>query len=292
MHIFSISLMADARASCATCKCNFRNLGRGYALRAGFTLVELLVVIGIIAVLISLLLPALNKAQEASKKITCLSNLRTFGQATNNYLAENRNQLFPSRYDANPNATPAASSTGLADILSRYIPKGNLKQRSIWTCPNAYSDNAVQFPQTYGCNRGVHTKYGYDAANKPVAWTDASGRAYTTLKQASKIRRSAEIVTFADAAQSSGVWTTGGWLDLTSTDYAILNNRSSASRGISQLSGWNNTDTGNYHVRYRHSSNRFANVLFLDGHADSFQYVPTTTNPTGGLTFRNFATAY
>ncbi len=61
----------------------------------GFTLVELLVVIGIISVLIAILLPALNKAREAAGSVVCLSNQRQLGMVMAMYANENQGWLPP-----------------------------------------------------------------------------------------------------------------------------------------------------------------------------------------------------
>jgi type II secretory pathway pseudopilin PulG len=62
--------------------------------RVAFTLVELLVVIGIIAVLVSLLLPALGKARESAQTLACLSNLRQIGLGFALY-AQNNDECLP-----------------------------------------------------------------------------------------------------------------------------------------------------------------------------------------------------
>jgi prepilin-type N-terminal cleavage/methylation domain-containing protein/prepilin-type processing-associated H-X9-DG protein len=67
---------------------------------AGFTLVELLVVIGIIAVLIAMLLPALNKAKRAAKAAQCASNMKQIATGMLMYAGDNKGRLMPTRIQA------------------------------------------------------------------------------------------------------------------------------------------------------------------------------------------------
>ncbi len=69
--------------------------------RAGFTLVELLVVISIVALLISILLPALTAARQSAQTVYCSSNLRQVGIALAIYADQHKFQLPPAYWDAN-----------------------------------------------------------------------------------------------------------------------------------------------------------------------------------------------
>ena len=94
--------------------------------RAAFTLVELLVVIAIIGVLVALLLPAVQSAREAARRMQCMNNIKQLALATHNY--ENSNRVFPPTFCWNKVVGDKGGNwSGLSRIMP-YVEELNLYQ--------------------------------------------------------------------------------------------------------------------------------------------------------------------
>lgn len=274
--------------------------------RSAFTLVELLVVIGIIALLISILLPALGKARDQAVTIKCLAQMHSIGLVNEMYCADNKGQLFPTNYPSN--SAVGATRQDISFILQRYLQNSNslrlVNSGSMtaldykqWVCPAAdHGQSTNQFPLTYAFNQGVHPLPNYDTSNVLYFWTDPSNNKQYTLKRISQLRRPTDVVQMADGSLSSGAWTTTGQLAYTDSQFSEMWDPNKADLPIDQLGNWSwcpNGDIGgaNYHMRYRHNGDKFGNVLFLDGHGGTYRY-NDQAHPNVGLRMKNFATGY
>jgi len=249
--------------------------------RKGFTLVELLVVIGIIALLIAILLPALNRAREQAKQVKCASNLRQMGEAMTMYI--NDWKYYPGAY-ANDGGNPFACWPsrlrlylgGVNDAF--YCPSQELWSQ--WKAGQA--GGATLADEGYGYKFGeqllyattVPFSYGYNdwgcshtQPASPLTMRGLGGdqwaasfnginyaNGHRQLK-ASRVKAAAEMIAIADN-HPKGVW-----------DYNL-----------------DPTDPTEYPGDVHHGG---ANVLWCDGHVDWWIQADLVLQNPGGTTGLN-----
>jgi prepilin-type processing-associated H-X9-DG protein/prepilin-type N-terminal cleavage/methylation domain-containing protein len=207
--------------------------------RAGFTLVELLVVIGIIALLIAILLPALSKARAQSLQVACMSNLRSMGQALVMYT--NDTKYYPGCYSVGGGIDFAIWPTRLRWAMRTSPVTGGVAGQTgggglekLFWCPA--SDPGLQWQVSYGAPGGnyatdVQTGFGYDKGefllerhirfsyayndwglgNVTSDITQLKGLGgdvrpgYNELK-ASRVKVASEMIAIGDSAAGGGEW--------------------------------------------------------------------------------------
>lgn len=227
--------------------------------RRGFTLIELLVVISIIALLISILLPALRNARNAAKNVQCKSGMRQIGLAHALYMADNHDYLAPSVYNTLPWTLTIGAGTGPPTADNYYLPVPAARETdTVWYCPTYVG--AAEFPHhefngTFENGWWSTYTHNANAGHGPVGGTPAD------LHKFSELPRPSENALLMDGVRRMA----GG---VKKTHYALSYiNRSTPTTG--PLSRHPN-DTDNY--------------LFLDNHVDSYEngaliYAPFGATP-------------
>lgn len=215
---------------------NVTNGNKHYCLRL-FTLIELLVVIAIIAVLASMLLPALQKAKSKAVQAQCSNQEKQFGLMIAFYQDENADYYCGSLHH---NGGSAQSHTWMK-ALAFYM--GKVNNRKTFVCPGAAIDSSIVDP----LRNGYIVRY---APNLSVFAYDGTGSytSPTNFRTASAVKRPSEFVDLLDRENAGYYNPYPNW------DYA--DNRH-----------YSLTDAAGWAVRVWH--NKTINLLHADGHVSN-----------------------
>ncbi len=213
----------------------------------GFTLIELLVVISIIALLISILLPALGNARKASQAVVCLSNLRQVGIGVSLYAMDNKSVVYEAytQYAGGSGMSPNWWPMKMA--RDGYLPNpgnyaGPSGARTLWNCPIA-----AALAKSSGV-ANVYWTYLRMSNDYPF-WQPAGMAASVRLD---KVKRpSSQIFAIDGYLADANDWSTGfaGKQNSTTTRWSMLSTGYALSGAVGFIHGDN------------------ASVLYADWHA-------------------------
>lgn len=227
-------------------------------LRRGFTVVELLIVIFIIAILMGMLLPGLSQAVEAARRAACMSNLRQIGLAVAQYRTNHSDWLMPTYYPTRPDGSTSyffgeVDANQRIDASKGYLVPYLEEAGTVDWCPSfREGDFRLRFQ---GASWGYAYNYKYlgeNGASFTYEWPPGTVvEVPKNMHAGHSVRKTSRTVMFADSARINTF--SGG---------------ASPANPILEENFMLDPPSENYDtVHFRHADK--ANLLFVDGHVEA-----------------------